>query len=112
MAWPSTGMTTMRPRNSGIEPITSPAATIRPQTAIGPGLTATARSEVHDRRASADIAVEQQRERHDADRQHQHGEQEADADADDDQRPAGAVVNTSRANASIETGGCGPSVTS
>ena len=46
MAWPSTGMITTSPSSAGIEPITRPAATIRPQSAIGPGFAITARSEV------------------------------------------------------------------
>ena len=46
VACPSTGMTMMRPRNAGIDPIIRPPATIRPQTAIGPGLAVTALIEV------------------------------------------------------------------
>ena len=46
MAWPSTGSTTINPRNSGSDPIASAAATIRPHTAITPGLVAITRSEV------------------------------------------------------------------
>ena len=40
-------MTKMRPRNAGNDPITRLAATIKPQTAIGPGFAATARIDVH-----------------------------------------------------------------
>src|SRR5512147_2743481 len=47
VAWPSTGMTMMRPRNAGIDPITRPPATTRPQTAIGPGFAVTALIEVN-----------------------------------------------------------------
>ena len=36
----------MRPRNAGIDPITRPPATIRPQTAIGPGFVATIRADM------------------------------------------------------------------
>ena len=46
MAWPRIGITTISPRKNGIEPITRPAATIRPQTAIGTGLAAATRIEV------------------------------------------------------------------
>ena len=38
VACPSTGMTTIRPRNAGIDPITRLPAMIKPQIAIGPGL--------------------------------------------------------------------------
>ena len=37
----------MRPRNAGIDPIPKPAATIRPQPAIGPGFAATASIDVN-----------------------------------------------------------------
>src|SRR5262249_21002786 len=47
VAWPSTGMTMIRPRNNGIDPITRPLATTSPQTAIGTGFTTTARTDVH-----------------------------------------------------------------
>ena len=39
-------MTTMRPRNTGIDPSTRAPATIRPQTAIGTGFSTAARTEV------------------------------------------------------------------
>jgi len=41
VAWPSTGITTTRPNNNGIDPATSAAAITRPQTAIVPGLVLT-----------------------------------------------------------------------
>src|SRR5262249_41149350 len=44
--WPSTGTTTVSPRNSGREPSSSNAATINPQTAMVTGLASTARTDV------------------------------------------------------------------
>ena len=46
MAWPSTGITTVRPRKNGIEPIRSDAATINPHSAMVSGFLATTRIEV------------------------------------------------------------------
>jgi hypothetical protein len=40
-------MTIMRPSKTGIDPITRLPATIKPQSAIGPGFAATARIDVH-----------------------------------------------------------------
>src|SRR5438132_7407014 len=37
----------IRPRNNGIDPISSPAATTSPHKAIGTGFTVTARTDVH-----------------------------------------------------------------
>ena len=75
MAWPSTGITTGKPRNSGSEPINSSAATIKPHSAMVTGFAddRAHRGQHGDRRA--DVAVEQQRERHDADHQRHDGEQ-------------------------------------
>src|SRR3954468_13350890 len=42
VAWPSTGITTIRPRSAGSDPSTRPPATIRPHTAIGTGSITTA----------------------------------------------------------------------
>ena len=46
VAWPSTGTTTARPTNRGIEPTASNSATISPQVAIATGFFATALTEV------------------------------------------------------------------
>ena len=53
VACPSTGITTARPTKKGMHPSSSSAATRRPQSAIVPGLTRHARTEV--RSASSGI---------------------------------------------------------
>src|SRR5262249_23979469 len=112
VACPSTGITIMRPRNNGIDPITRPPATISPQMAIGPGLTITVRTEV-------DIAAPSP-----TSRSSNNGNDTTLITSTNRAKkkptptpttiiaqPA-PVVNTSRANEPIETGGSGPSVTS
>jgi hypothetical protein len=96
-------MTKMRPRKAGIDPITRPPATIKPQTAIGPGFAATARSDVRTAVWSPTVPVEQQRKRHHADRQHQQSEEETNAHPHYDHRPA-------RARGEYVAGGSGPRV--
>jgi hypothetical protein len=110
VAWPSTGMTMMRPRNAGIDPITRPPATIKPQTAIGPGFAATARIDVHTAVSS-----------HPSRSSNSGNDTTLIVSTNKAKRkptptpttiivqPA-PVVNTSRANAVIETGGSGPRV--
>src|SRR6476619_3756116 len=112
VACPSTGMTMMRPRNAGIDPINRPPATIRPQTAIGPGFAVTALIEVNN-------AV-----RSPTSRSTNSGKDTTlIASASKAKRrptptptaiiaqPA-LVVNTSQTNAAIETGGSGTRVSS
>src|SRR5262249_59282593 len=105
-------MTMMRPRNAGIDPITRPAATIRPQTAIGPGFAVTALIEVN-------TAV-----RSPTSRSSNSGNDTtliastSKAKIKPTPTPTkiiaqpALVVNTSRAKAVIETGGSGPRVSS
>ena len=83
-----TGNTTGRPRNSGIDPITSSPATINPHSAMVNGFATTARSDVSTATTRADLVVEQQGERDHADHQHGDGEQQSHAVADQDQLPA------------------------
>ena len=101
----------MRPRNAGIDPITKPPATIKPQMAIGPGFAATALIEVN-------TAV-----RTPTSRSSNRGNDTtliaSTSKAKRKPMPTPAtiiaqpalVVNTSRANAAIEAGGSGPRVT-
>ena len=81
-------MTTARPMNSGIEPRTSAAATISPQSATAAGLSRAVRERSDDGGNDADVAVEQQRKRDDGEAEHQRREAEADEAADDDERPS------------------------
>src|SRR5713101_6253999 len=105
---PSTGRTMSRPTNNGIDPITRPPATISPQMAIGPGFATTARTDVHTAASSPTsrssssgndttlIASTSKAKRKPTPTPTQIITQPA------------PVVNTSRANAAIETGGSGP----
>src|SRR4029079_4949723 len=105
-------MTMMRPRNAGIDPISKPPATIRPQIAIGPGFAATALIEVN-------TAV-----RSPTSRSSNRGNDTTliVSTSKAKRRPTptptkiiaqpALVVNTSRAKAVIETGGSGPRVSS
>ena len=61
VACPNTGMTKMRPRHAGVDSITRPPATIKPQTAIGHGFAATARIDVRTAVWVPHVRVEQHR---------------------------------------------------
>src|SRR6185437_7235325 len=110
VACPSTGMTMMRPRNAGIDPITRPAATIRPQSAIGPGFAATARIDVHT--AASRPTSRSSKSGNDTTLIASTSKAKRNPTPTPTRiivQPA-LVVNTSWTNAAIETGGSGPRV--
>ena len=67
----------------------SPAATMRPHNAIGPGVGENRVNRRRDGRVEPHAAIEQQRKRYGADHQHNQSEQRTDTDPDTDHHPPG-----------------------
>src|SRR5580700_6648707 len=103
-------MTMIRPRNSGIDPTTSPPATIKPQIAIGPGFVITARIDV----ATAVLSPTSRSSNSGKETTLIVSTSTANRNPIPTPRMINAqptsVVNTARANEAIDAGGSGPSV--
>ena len=99
----SSGITTVSPKNKGSEPISSSAATIKPQTIIVKGLRATARIDV-SRATAAPTSRSSSNGNETADRQHEDGEKQPNQITHDDQIPSARPSRTSLMNSSLMTG--------